>query len=449
MTLPTQIPENATPAGGMRSFYIIWLGELISILGSGLTGFALAVNIYQKTHQATPFALTVLFGTLPTILLLPVAGSLADRWNRRWIMILADTGAALATLGAALILFFGDLQIWHIYLISAVEAVCAAFQEPAYTASITMLVPKKELTRASGMVQMGQALQSIVTPLIAGFVFVAIGMQGVILIDFATYFFAIAALLIVHIPQPEIQTETGVTQGGFRRVLSDTSFGWKYLRARPGLLGLLGYIAMVNFLLNFSSVLSGPLILARNPASVLGIVQMVAGISMLLGGIAISVWGGPKQGRRIPLVIGMIGVSMTGLVVTGIQPQPLFICAGLFIMIFFVPIATGLNQAVWQTKVAPDVQGRIFSIKAMISRSMMPLAFLIAGPLADHFFEPMLRSGGALANTFIGRVLQSGPGRGIGLMFVLSGLVGVIVTILVYANKHIRLLEDEIPDSGV
>ena len=123
MTLPTQTQINTSPARGMRSFYIIWLGELISMLGSGLTGFALAVYIYQKTNQATPFALTVLFGSLPTILLLPVAGSVADRWSRRWIMILADCGAALATLGAALILIFGDLQIWHIYLISAVEAI--------------------------------------------------------------------------------------------------------------------------------------------------------------------------------------------------------------------------------------------------------------------------------------------------------------------------------------
>ena len=350
--------------------------------------------------------------------------------------------------GGGLILLFGELQIWHIYLIALVGATCGAFQEPAYTASITMLVPKKELVRASGMVQMGQALQSVVTPLMAGFLFIAIGLQEIILIDFITFFFAVAALLIVHIPQPEKQTEAGEAKAGsMRNVLNDSAFAWKYLRARSGLLGLVWYFAMVNFLLNFAAVLSIPMVLANNSAEVMGIVQTVAGVGMLLGGIFISSWGGPKKSRRIPLVISLIGLGMLGLIVAGIQPHPIYVCIGMFILLFVVPIASSLSQSVWQTKVAPDIQGRIFGIRAMVSRSMMPLAFLTAGPIADQLFEPLMRNGGALANTFVGTLLQTGPGRGIGLIFVLSGLVGILVTALVYANKHIRLLEDELPDT--
>ena len=159
-----------------------------------------------------------------------------------------------------------------------------------------------------------------------------------------------------------------------------------------------------------------------------------------------SVWGGPKNARRVPIVIGAIGISMVGIILIGLHPNPIFVCAGIFVLLFFVPIGSGLSQAVWQTKVAPDIQGRVFSIRAMISRSMMPLAFLTAGPVADKIFEPLMQPGGALAKTFVGVLLQTGPGRGIGLIFILSGLVGILITLLVFANPHIRLLEDELPD---
>jgi len=440
--------ETVAAPSGMKAFLIIWLGELISILGSGLTSFGLGVYIYQKTGQATPFALTVLFSSLPMILLLPVAGSLADRWNRRWIMILADTGAALVTACAALLLFFGELQIWHIYLIALFGSVCGAFQEPAYMASITMLVPKKELARASGMVQMGQAIQTIITPLLGGLLFVLIKMQGIILIDFITFFFAIGALWIVGIPQPPKQTVTEAAATGARnQVWNDVVFAWKYIRARSGLLGLLLYFAMVNFLLNLSTVLVSPLVLSRYLPSVLGVVETVTGVGMLAGGITLSAWGGPKSGRRIPLVIAIIGAAMVGLILAGIQPQPFFICAGMFLLLFLIPMASGLNQAVWQTKIAPDIQGRVLSVRGLISRSMMPVAFLIAGPMADRLFGPWMQNGGALANTFVGALLQTGAGRGIGLIFVLAGLAGILVTLLVFANPHIRLLEDELPDA--
>lgn len=446
MAAETIPAEAISPPRTMKTFLVIWLGELISMIGSGLTSFALAVYIYQKTGQATPFALTVLFGNLPALVLLPVAGSLADRFNRRWIMILSDLGAALVTLGALIVLLAGDLQIWHIYLLAFFGAVFGAFQEPAYTASTVMLVPKEQLSRANGMVQMGQALQSIIVPVAAGFLFVAIGLKGIVVIDFVTFFFAIGALLAVRIPQPRVAEEQTQESNG-KKLRSDIAFGWRYLRARTSLLGLLLYFAMVNFLLNFSAVLASPLVLSNYPASVLGVVQMVIGLGMLAGGIAMSVWGGPKTGRKIPYVIGFIGLSMLGLIVAGLRPGAVFVASGLFILLFMVPLASGLSQAIWQVKVAPDVQGRVFSIRAMISRSMMPLAFLLAGPLADYVFEPLMSSSGTLAATFIGSLLGVGAGRGIGLIFVLSGLTGVLVTILVYANAHIRNLEDELPDA--
>ncbi len=435
-----QQTANAQP-GNMNKFLVIWFGQVISMLGSGLTAFALGVWIFQKTGQATPFALTILFANLPRILLLPLAGSLADRWNRRLVMIFSDVGNALVTLGVFFLLTFSTLEVWHVYLIATVGSIFSAFQEPAYTASITMLVPQKDLARANGMIQMGQALEMVITPLIAGLLFVSIGITGILTIDFVTFLFAVASLFLVQIPQPKMSDEH--KQRG--SILSDARFGWDYLKARPGLFGLLWYYAMMNFLLNWSGVLTGPMLLSQSSPRTLGLVQMVVGIGMLAGGILSSVWRGPK--RRIPAVISFISLALIGMIVAGLRPNPFVVAIGFFWLMLFIPLASSSSQAVFQSKVAPDVQGRVFSIRAMISRSVMPIAYLTAGPLADRVFGPLMDTGGAWANTFLGTLLDVGPGRGIGLMFVLSAVIAISISALVYANPRIRNLEDELPDT--
>ena len=435
-----QQTANAQP-GNMNKFLVIWFGQVISMLGSGLTAFALGVWIFQKTGQATPFALTILFANLPRILLLPLAGSLADRWNRRLVMIFSDVGNALVTLGVFFLLTFSTLEVWHVYLIATVGSIFSAFQEPAYTASITMLVPPKDLARANGMIQMGQALEMVITPLIAGLLFVSIGITGILTIDFVTFLFAVASLFLVQIPQPKMSDEH--KQRG--SILSDARFGWDYLKARPGLFGLLWYYAMMNFLLNWSGVLTGPMLLSQSSPRTLGLVQMVVGIGMLAGGILSSVWRGPK--RRIPAVISFISLALIGMIVAGLRPNPFVVAIGFFWLMLFIPLASSSSQAVFQSKVAPDIQGRVFSIRAMISRSVMPIAYLTAGPLADRVFGPLMDTGGAWANTFLGTLLDVGPGRGIGLMFVLSAVIAISISALVYANPRIRNLEDELPDT--
>ena len=166
---------------------------------------------------------------------------------------------------------------------------------------------------------------------------------------------------------------------------------------------------------------------------------------MLAGSIIMSAWGGAKQ--RIPAAIGFIVLGVTGFIIAGLQPNPWLIGAGIFLLMFSVPLASGNSQVVFQTKVPREIQGRVFSVRSTISQSMMPLAFILAGPLADKFFEPLLMDGGALANTFVGQTLGTGVGRGIGLMFIISGLIGIIVSLFVYLNPRIRNLESELPDA--
>ena len=428
----------------MKTFLVIWVGQLISIIGSGLTGFGLSIWIFTQTGEATPFALNALAYNLPRIILQPLAGSVADRYNRKKIMILADTAAALVTLVVAALLFTDSLQVWHIYLTTAVASTFSTFQDPAHRASITMIVPKKDLARAGGLQQVGFAVNSIVVPILAAFLYAAIGLKGVILIDFVTFFFAIGALFAVHIPQPELKTQ--VDEDGKASMLKDALFGWKYLRKRPGLFGLLWYYAAVNFFLGLSSPLWGPMILSFGTEIELGTVQMAAGAGMLLGGVVMGAWGGPEK-RKILGVIIAIGLSSIGFLIASLRPSVLFIALGHAVILFFIPVASALSQAVWQIKIPADIQGRVFSIRAMIGQSVLPLANLAAGPLGDDLLEPLMVEGGALSGTFIGRMIGVGEGRGFALAFLISGvfLLGLSLFVLIY--PRVRNLETEIPDA--
>jgi DHA3 family macrolide efflux protein-like MFS transporter len=425
---------------GMKTFLVIWVGQLVSIIGSGLTGFALSVWMFEQTGQATPIALNALFFNLPRVILSPIAGSMADRYNRRMILILADTGAALTTLAIAIILISGNLQVWQIYLTTAISA---AFS--VYRASITMLVPKKDLARAGGIQQIGFAVESILTPVIASVLYLAVGLQGVILIDFATFFVAIGALALVHIPQPK-RTTDGEGEGQKKSMWQDAVFGWQYLRKRPGLFGLLWYYAVVNFFLSLSGVLVIPLVLSFGVATDIGVIQMAGGAAMLIGGVLMGIWGGPKS-RLIWGVIAAIALSGVGYFMAGLSPSTLLIGSAQFVILFFIPISAAMSQAVWQKKVEPGIQGRVFAIRSMIAFMIIPLANLVAGPLADKVFEPLMQVGGALSTTFVANLVGVGAGRGIALIFIVSALSLWLSSGYAFANRRIRNLEQEIPDA--
>lgn len=426
---------------GMRIFIVIWLGELVSIIGSGLTSFGLGVWIYEQTGQATPFALTVMFSTLPRLLLLPLAGTLADRWSRRWLMILGDTGSALTTLIIMGLLILGRLDVWMVYGLVALSAAFTAFQEPAYRSSVVMLVPKKDLARASGMMNASEALQILVAPLLAGALFGTIGLQGIILIDCLSYLFAVGVLFVARIPQPRLGREE---EGRRFTLRGDMAFSWRYLRQRPGMFWLVWYAAMVNFSVNFAAVLSGPLVLSFAGADEYGLVQAFTGGGMLAGSILVGAWGGPK--RRAAGVVGFLTLSGVGLAFSGIRPAVWSIALGMFLMTFFIPIAQACSTAISQTKIEPSIQGRVFALRGLIAQSIMPLASLLAGPLVDEVFGPLMLPGGALGSTFLGAVLGTGPGRGAGLVIVIAGLSLVVASALAWSNPRIRYIESELPD---
>ncbi|MGH9360382.1 MAG: MFS transporter [Thermoanaerobaculia bacterium] len=425
----------------MRSFLIIWIGQVVSRLGTGLTGFALGVWVYQRTGSVTQLALISFFTVAPAVLMSPLAGALVDRWDRRRAMILSDSGAGASTLAIALLFLAGRLEIWHIYVAVGIGSLFQSLQWPAFSASTTLLVGKQNLGRANGLNQMGLAVAQIAAPVLAGALMGGIGVQGVILIDFATFLFAVVMLLVVHIPRPTTTAEGAAGRGSLAR---EAAYGWTYLVRRPGLLGLLGLFAAVNFTMGMLTVLIVPLVLSLASVKTLGTVLSIASSGLLVGSLVMAAWGGPA--RRLQGIFGPLLLQGVVLLLGGARESVPLIAAAAFLYLLGFPIINACSQAIWQSKVAPDVQGRVFAIRQMIALSAMPLAQLAAGPLADFVFEPLLAAGGPLAGS-VGQVVGVGPGRGIGLLFMVLGSVNLLVLAAAWSYPRLRRVEDELPDA--
>jgi len=423
----------------MKSFFIIWFGQFVSQIGSGLSGFALGVWVFQQTGSATQFAATILLNVLPNLILGPFAGALVDRWDRRKVMACSDAGACL-TLALAFLLTGGNLQVWHVYAITLAMSCCGVFRWLAYSAVTVLLLPKQQLGRADGLNQLGQAAAPILSPLLAGVLVMTVRIQGILLIDLATFVFSLTLLLMVRIPKAQPSKE-----GDERKSLwAQVTYGWTYIMARQGLLLLLIFFALTNFAISFLLVLIVPLILSFASAAVLGSLMSLSGAGLLAGSLATSVWGGPK--RRVYGIVALWSVQGLLLVLGGFQVNAVLIGVMMFGNLFCAPLVQSCSQVIWQSKTALDVQGRVFAVRRMIGYSCTPLAYLLAGPLTDKIFEPLLADHGPLATT-VGRVIGVGPGRGIGFLLITLGVFTIAMAATAFMFPRLRNLEEELPDA--
>jgi MFS family permease len=432
---------NQTTSRGLRSFFIIWIGQLVSLVGSQLTGFALGVWVYDQTHSVMLLAITQIAFQAPQIIFSPLAGVLADRWDRRTAMIVSDFGAGLAVLVTAVLYINNRLEPWMVIPINFWMSAFIALMWPAYTASITLLVPKEQYGRANGFVQLGEALTQIAGPALAGVFYVTIRIGNMALIDFATYLFAVVLMILfVRIPRPQ-QTEDGHQAKG--SMWKEMRFGWDYIIARKGLLSLLLFFLSMNFLGGIMGPLFMPLILDNWKADVLGYLSTIMGVGMLAGTLVMSAWGGGK--RKVYTLLGAGVVSSLFLVAVGFRVSiPLIAVCG-FGFMFSMPLLNASSQAIWQSKVAPDVQGRVFAIRRMIAWSSGLIAPLLAAPLADYVFKPGMADGGALASV-LGPIIGVGANHGVGVLISVLGLLSVGVSVLAFFNPHIRNVETDLPD---
>ena len=425
---------------GTRIFLRIWSGQLISSIGSGMTSFAINVWIYQQSHSMQRLAWMVLAATLPGILCAPLAGAAADRWDRRWIMIFSSVGAGLSTLFLAANFFLGSAPLWHIYLGIGGISFFAAFQWPACIAASTLLIPQEHYARASGLWQFAQAITMMAAPPLALVLIPSIGMHGVILGDFVSYLIAIGILLTVRIPKPAAIVADLSEKPS---LLREVSAGWAYIRDRQGLVQLMVFGFIVLFAISMSQVLLVPLVLNVASAKALAVIIAVATIGMVIGSAVIASWGGPQH--RILGVLGSGFALGVALFLTGFQRGPVPIAVGLFVLGCVVPTGISCAQAIWQSKTEPTVQGRVFALRGMLNQACLPLACLVAAPLADRLFSPLLVTGGLLAGT-VGRFTGVGPGQGVGLLMTSMGVLSVTAASLAWFSPRFRRVERELPD---
>jgi MFS family permease len=419
-----------------KAFLAIWIGQVVSILGSSLSGFALGVWIYQETGSASNFALVALCTVLPQLLVSPLAGGLVDRYSRRWMMIVGDSGAGLCTLVLALLFFSGQIQPWQIYLMTIFSSACGALQTPAYSALIATAIRNEQLGRANGLIQFGHGLAELLSPALAGVLVVSIGVPGVLFVDLASFVAAVTTLLLVRLPEKEAAPDPHPGHSAHANAPAPQHLswsgtlrvGWAAIQSQPSLVALLRFQAIFSFLWSLFGVLVTPMILGFSDPQGLGLALAVAGSGLLIGSLVMSAWGGPR--RRLRGLLGFELVSAAAFVLMGARPELLWVAAAAFLAHGTLAFVSSLNESLWQSQVESSVLGRVLALRQTAVKAATLLAYVLAGALADHVLEPLLRTDGILAPN-LGVWIGTGPGRGIAALFILIGVIKALTVLWV------------------
>jgi DHA3 family macrolide efflux protein-like MFS transporter len=441
---------------GMTAFWIVWAGQLVSLLGSAATQFGITIWMFERTGSATALAATIALYSTPLVLMLPVVGMMVDRYNRKLMMMLSDLAAGMVTVGFLTLYATGQLQIWHIYVGTVINGIFSGFQWPAYSAALSVMIPKAQYVRANSMLEVVGPGSNIAGPILAGTIFglgKARGFDGltaIMLLDIVTFGAAIGSLLLARIPNPQ-RTEAG-RKAAEGNIFQEAIFGFKYIFQQPPLLKYLIFFLALNFFLDIGiNPLRTPMLLARTDSNawIFASAQTIGAAGFVVGGLIVGGWGGFK--RRIRGVIwGSTGYLFFSSLLFGLgRPEPAWMlglwAAGIFTGGMFFPLITGSSHAIWMSKVPPDVQGKVFSARRFFSWVTTSTVPLIAGPLADFVVEPAMREGGSLAPVF-GWLVGTGPGTGMALLIVFAGIGGVLFSLAMYLVPSVRNIEDLLPD---
>ncbi|MEV0623431.1 MFS transporter [Nonomuraea sp. NPDC050404] len=462
-------------------FALIWTASLLSSVGSSLTTFVLGVWVYQSTGSPTEFALVVLSGMLPGILIGPFAGVIVDRFDRRRVMIVTDSLAALATAAVAVLIWTQALAVWHVALAGAVGGACGVFHLTAYQAMTPLLIPERHLGRANGLMHLSTGIQ-IAAPVLGATLLATVGMAGVVVLDLTTFGLAMLALLLIRLPtavlrpnatadrnaEPNAAAERNAESNsaaernaesnsaaernaesnsaaernagaGLRpAVLEDLGAGLRHLRAQAGLGALVAALTGFNFTFAVAGVLVQPLILSFADPGVLGVLMFAGGAGMLAGGLVMGAWGGPR--RRIAGMTAFMALGGVFLVLHSLSPSPLLVGLAAAGFLFTLPVVNGCAHAVLQSRIDPSVLGRAMGTVHTLGSAAVPVGYLLAAPVAEHLLNPALLPGGALAGS-AGLIVGVGEGRGIALVLLLDGLLLLAVATILAALPALRRLD--------
>ncbi|MFQ4143531.1 MFS transporter [Chlorogloeopsis sp. ULAP02] len=437
------MPQQPNPTT-MRNFIIVWLGQLVSTIGSSMTSFAIEIWAWEITGKATTLTLVGFFSLLPSIIITPISGVIVDRFNRKLLMMVGDTVAVLTTIIILLLHLTNNLQIWHFYLTGAIVGTFNQFQSLAYSASVSLMIPKQHYTRASSLEFISGYGSNIIAPALAGYLYTVIGFLGIWLIDIFTFAIAISSLLLVSIPQPLPTTENETIVD----IWQNLGFGWRYITTHKSLLALL----IVNLLFwlphDIGDSLYAPMILSRtdNNTLVLGSLASAAGFGGVTGAIIVSTWGGFRKKIK-GVLLGMIGAGLSK-IVFGLGRTPWVWIPAQFCSSFTFPLNGSSDTAIWLAKVPPNVQGRVFAARSLILQLASAVGYLIAGALADRIFTPALQSGGVLVG-ILGGLFGTGNGAGIALLYVICAVCMLLVGLVGFSVRLLRDVENIVPDHHI
>jgi surfactin synthase thioesterase subunit/MFS family permease len=418
-------------------FFLVAIGQLLAMLGSGIMGFALGVWVYEQTHVTTDFAIVTILNLLPGLLILPFAGAIADRCDRRLILIVSSIISMGSTLIIAFMLWFSHLDIRIIYVSTIIGSIAGAFQRPAYLAAIAQITPKRYLGQANGFAQMITATGSFIAPMLGGFLFLIIGLSGIIFIHFTTFLIAGCILCFVRFPNFLFRKRE-------EPVLSEMVGGIRYIVRRKSLMIMIGFFLVFNLVWGIPNVLITPLVLKLNSPSALGLIIAAMSGGTIAGGIIMSIWGGTR--RRTLGMIGFVVLAGLAFILMGSSSALFIIAAGAFISRLALSLINTHWQALIQSKVGLELQGRVFAINFLMANILLPAGNYLAGILSDRIIGPFMAKEGT-GTSYLRFWAGFGEGQGMALIIFIAGILVTLWGIFGITYKPLRNLEDNLPDA--
>jgi len=420
-----------------NDYIIFWLSQAVSQLGSSMTSYALIIWSYKQTHSAMSVSIMTFCSYLPYVLISIFAGSFVDKHTKKRILMISDTIAACCSIGVFVLLGFNALQIWHIYIVNAIVGFMNAFQSPATSVAIGIMVPKDKYEQASGMDSFASNLVTLVAPMLAGLILSFSNLGVIVFIDLITFIFATVILVfLVEIKEKliNINIKRDKKFDGFME-------GYAFLKVHKGIFYIMLSLSFINFFsrLTYENILS-PMILARTDgnSAILGFVSGILGVGGILGGLFVSIGKTPKD--NLKMIYYSAGISfLMGDLLMGIGRNIyVWSLAGLAASIPIPFIMAGQKIIMYKT-VPKEIQGRIFAVRNAIQYSSIPVGILLGGYLADYVFEPFMESQNT-ASMILQKIVGSGPGSGMAVMFLCTGVLGSLSSYICYRNKNIQML---------
>lgn len=414
----------------LKTFLVLWSTQSLSQLGSAMTNFALTLWLYQKTGSALQTALLSVCSYAPYVLMSIFAGALSDRWDKKKIMLFSDTFAACATIAVLVLLKTDLLQPLHLYLLNAVSGLMNTIQQPASDVAMTLITPKEEYQRTSGLRSLSQSFVTILHPMLATALFAAAGMELVIFVDLFTFMIAFLSLFFfVKLPKINVRAAKIGREFGNESLLSSSKAGLRYLIKNPMILYLILFLAGVNLVAStFDGTLPAYVLPRENGGeAVLGAVTSCAGIATLIGSLIVTVLPKPKDRIRVITNTMLFSLTVENFLLAFTRIPALW-CIGQLLGWLVVPIMSANLDVILRTTIPVDMQGRVYSCRNTLQFFTIPVGFLLGGWLVDRVWEPMMSD--IHANHWLACLFGNGKGSGAAVMMFVIGLAGAVICII-------------------